>query len=589
VFWVGLAALRASELVLDTIGQTLGAKDGLTEHVAERELLLLLDNLEQVIDAAPELASLVEACPNLHLLVTSRELLRVRGEVEYPVPPLDAPEAVTLFSERARLGRDETVAELCRRLDNLPLAVELAAARTSVLTPEQILDRLAQRLDLLKGGRDAETRQQTLRATIEWSHDLLGDQEKTLFARLAVFQGGCTLDGAEEVADAGLDTLQSLVDKNLLRHTGGRFWMLETIREYAVEQLEASGEADKQRRRFADHYLALAEDAYTNEFSEDRGSLDRLESEHDNLRTVLAWLAEGGETQQVLQLAGALANFWGMRGFVSEGFRHLEFALAADEAPTGARARAANAAADLGGLGRGDPDTAEHWAQQGLELHRRLGDRWGEAQALFTLGHAACDRHDFARAREQAEASRRLFEDLGDEPWAAAATWLLGWAHTGVGEWARGREFYEDALQRARSLDTSGLRSLVLYSLSGRLVEEGRPTEALALVQEAYEVDRSNGDRWRMSLTACRLGSVLVALGRPADAALCHSAGLAALEEMGGVPLHRAEEDEGTLARLREALGEERLEAQRQRARKLSLEGAVEAALAEPPSIASTV
>ena len=183
VFWISLAAVRDPTLVLETVGQTLGAKDGLADHIGERELLLLLDNLEQVVEVAPELASLVEVCPNLHLLVTSRELLRVRGEVEYPVPPLAEPEAVTLFCERSGLDPDETTAELCRRLDNLPLAVELAAARTGVLTPPQILDRLAQRLDLLKGGRDAEARQQTLRATIEWSHDLLADDEKQLFAR----------------------------------------------------------------------------------------------------------------------------------------------------------------------------------------------------------------------------------------------------------------------------------------------------------------------------------------------------------------------------------------------------------------------
>jgi class 3 adenylate cyclase len=226
VFWVGLATLRDPALVVETIAQTLGAKEGLTDHVGERELLLLLDNLEQVVEAAPELAAVLEACPNLKLLVTSRELLRVRGEVEYPVPPLAEREAVELFRERSRREPDETIAELCRRLDNLPLAVELAAARTSVLSPGQILERLAQRLDLLKGGRDAEARQQTLRATIAWSHDLLNDSEQRLFARLAVFAGGCALESAEQVAQADLDVLQSLVDKSLVRQTRERFWML---------------------------------------------------------------------------------------------------------------------------------------------------------------------------------------------------------------------------------------------------------------------------------------------------------------------------------------------------------------------------
>ena len=200
VFWVGLASLRDPALVTETIAQTLGAKDGLAEHIGERELLLLLDNLEQVIEAAPELSALLAACPNLTLLVTSRELLRVQGEVEYPVPPLAEPEAVALFCERAQLEPSEEIAELCARLDNLPLAVELAAARTKALSPAQILERLSQRLDLLKGGRDADPRQQTLRATIEWSYDLLDAEEQQLFARLSVFAGGCTLEAAEEVA-----------------------------------------------------------------------------------------------------------------------------------------------------------------------------------------------------------------------------------------------------------------------------------------------------------------------------------------------------------------------------------------------------
>ena len=204
---------------METIAQTLGAKDGLAEHIGEREMLLLIDNLEQVVEPAPELSPSLQGCPNLTLLVTSRELLRVQGEVEYEVPPLQEPEAVSLFCERSQLEPSDEIAELCRRLDSLPLAVELAAARTKALSPKQILERLSQRLDLLKGGRDADPRQQTLRATIDWSYDLLSEEEQRLFARLSVFAGGCTLDAAEDVCDADLDTLQSLVEKSLLRFT----------------------------------------------------------------------------------------------------------------------------------------------------------------------------------------------------------------------------------------------------------------------------------------------------------------------------------------------------------------------------------
>jgi predicted ATPase len=242
VFWIGLAALRDPALVAETVAQTLGAKDGLAEHIGERELLLLLDNFEQVAEAASELGSLLESCPNLRVLVTSRELLRIRGEVEYPVPPLAQPEAVELFCARSRLPRSDEIAELCRRLDDLPLAVELAAARTSVLSPAQILERLSQRLDLLRGGRDSESRQQTLRATIAWSHDLLSADGQRLFARLSVFAGGCTLEAAETVCAADLDVLQSLADKSLVRFAEGRFWMLETIREFALERLDEIGE-----------------------------------------------------------------------------------------------------------------------------------------------------------------------------------------------------------------------------------------------------------------------------------------------------------------------------------------------------------
>ena len=244
VFWVGLATLRDPALVTESIAQTLGARDGLAGHIGERTLLVVVDNLEQVVAAAPELAALIEACPNLRLLATSRELLRVRGEVEYPVLPLHGSEAVDLFCARAGVEADEAIDRLCRALENLPLAVELAAARASVLSPAQIFERLSGRLDLLKGGRDSDPRQQTLRATIEWSHELLSAEERDLFARLAIFRGGCTLEAAEQVADADLDVLQSLVDKSLLRHTRERFWMLETIREYAAERLDASGETE---------------------------------------------------------------------------------------------------------------------------------------------------------------------------------------------------------------------------------------------------------------------------------------------------------------------------------------------------------
>ena len=290
VFWVGLAPLRDPALVSETIAQTLGSKNGLAEHIGERELLLLLDNLEQVIEAAPQLSALLSACANLNVLVTSRELLRVQGEVEYAVPPLASPEAVALFCERSRLEPSEEIAELCVRLDELPLAVELAAARAKALSPRQILERLSQRLDLLEGGRDADPRQQTLRATIDWSHDLLSEEEQRVFRALSVF-AGCTLDAAEEVCGAEIDTLQSLVEKSLLRFSAERYWMLETIREYARERLDEAGETDALARRHADYHLALLEERQPLMLGSGRRELLAwFGEEEDNLRATLDYL-----------------------------------------------------------------------------------------------------------------------------------------------------------------------------------------------------------------------------------------------------------------------------------------------------------
>ena len=370
VFWVGLAALREPALVTAAIAQTLGSKNGLAEHIGERELLVLLDNFEQVVAAAPELGGLLERCPNLKLMVTSRELLRVNGEVDYPVPPLAEPEAVELFCERSRLPPDGTIAELCRRLDDLPLALELAAARTSVLSPAQILERLSGRLDLLKGGRDADPRQQTLRATIEWSHELLEPEEQRLFASLAVFRGGCTVETAEAVAGADLDTLQSLVDKSLLRHTGERFWMLETIREYARERLAASGEEAEMRRRHALFVLDVAEATSVKwrKAAIWRSGYARLAAEHDNARAALEWARDSHEDEVLLRLAAALSHFWLAHAHTQEA-EHWIFACA------GAGSLAA-------GRPDGRPEDGLHHrrVQEGLGALRRSGRRVAPAR-----------------------------------------------------------------------------------------------------------------------------------------------------------------------------------------------------------------
>ena len=271
---------------------------------------------------------LLSACPNLTILVTSREPLHLSTEREYPVLPLRAKDAVTLFVERVRsagveLSPDGNVSEICHRVDCLPLAIELAAARARVMSPRTLLERFEQRLPLLTGGaRDLPERQRTLRSTISWSYDMLAPEEQRLFARLAVFSSGCTLEAAEEVCEATLDTLQSLVEKSLLRHTNERFWMLETIREFAGERLERSGEADVLRGLHARFFVELVDRRYGDLRGRDAALwLQRFEEEHDNFRSVLAYLLDERDSARALHLAGNLSRFWMTRGHLSEGRR----------------------------------------------------------------------------------------------------------------------------------------------------------------------------------------------------------------------------------------------------------------------------
>jgi predicted ATPase/class 3 adenylate cyclase len=589
VFWVGLAALRDPALVTPAIAHTLGAKDGLADHIGEREMLLLLDNLEQVVEAASELAALVEACPNLRLLSTSRELLRVRGEVEYAVLPLAEPEAVDLFCARAGIEPDEAVHALCRALDNLPLALELAAARASVLSPKQILERLSQRLDLLKGGRDADPRQQTLRATIEWSYELLTPAEQRLFARLAVFRGGCTLDAAEEVADAELDTLQSLVHKSLMRHTDERFSMLETIRDYAVERLEDSGEAEEFRRRHAAHFLALAEQAEPNLREEVPRStaewLDRLEREHDNLRAALERLEASGETQLALRLAGAAWWFWDARSYLVEGRRRLESALRADARPTAARARALNGAGEIA-INAGDITAARLWAEEALPLHRAFGDAWGTAYSAHLFGHATLDEGDLHKARPLIEESVRLFRELGDQHHNLFATHLLAWNCYRLGDTERARTLWEDNLQRARATGNRNIEALALGALADNLaLEEGRVEDALPMLTEAYRINRDLGmPSAQTAMDLHRFARGLALAGRATAAARVFACAEALYEEIGARarPL-TAERDEETLSSIRTQLSDSAFAEAWEQGRLLTADEAVALAFGETP------
>jgi len=557
VFWVELAPLRDSALVTEEIVQTLGATDALATHIGEREMLLVLDNLEQVIESAPELAALVETCPNLAVLVTSRELLRVRGEVEYAVAPLADLEAVELFCARAHADPEPAVHDLCRALDNLPLALELAAARASVLSPGQILERLSGRLDLLKGGRDADPRQQTLRAAIAWSYELLSAEEQRLFARLAVFAGGCTLESAVDVADADMDTLQSLVDKSLLRHTHERFWMLETIREYAIERLEGSGEAEELRRRHAHRFQALAEEAEPHVDDEvlrgGREWLDRLERELDNLRAALDQLAVSGETERASLMVGALSNLWGSRGHVAEGWRRIENALQADERPTEARAKALNGAAELAAI-MGDPATMGLRAEEALVLHVSLGDRRGEAESLQQLGYAVSEEGDQARAQQLLEQSIRLSRDVGAEHLALWTTRTLAWVHAKSGDLEGARGLYEDDLRRAVALGSRSLEATLLGSLAWLSIREDRAQDALPLLEQSLLIRRDLGDRIEVAMGVCSVARAITAVGNVGTAARLIAWFDALREEIGGGESWVRRMNEETLTTIRDQL-----------------------------------
>ena len=390
VFWFPLAGFTDPELVLPEIARMLPASDDLLGYLRGKRLLLLLDNFEHLIAAAPRLAPLLAASDGLRVIVTSRAPLRISGEHEYPLEPLRPQDAETLFLERARgVGKDlapnPTIESICRRLDGLPLAIELAAARTKLLSPEAILKRLDQSLSLLTGGvRDAPERQQTLRATIEWSNDLLDTEAKRLYARLSVFLGSFPLGVAEEVCGADLDTVGALVDLSLLKPIAeDRFLMLETIREYAAEQLEASGEVDELRRRHAHVFSSIAAECYARRVEAETECAERLEADHDDLRAALEWLA-ANDPDAELELASALGWFWLSHSHLHEGRRRLMDALARSRGEGSVRAAALTAVGGIAGW-QADADGLV-LLSEGVSLWRELGNVGELASALETLG-----------------------------------------------------------------------------------------------------------------------------------------------------------------------------------------------------------
>jgi predicted ATPase len=533
VFWVALADVRGPALLPDLIGRAIGTTDDLAKHIAERRLLLLLDNFEHVVEAAPELTSLLEVCPNLFVLVTSRELLRVRGEVEYPVRPLAAREAVELFYARARTEPDRAVDELCLALDNLPLALELAAARSKVLSPRQILERVSERLDLFKGGRDLDPRQQTLRATIDWSYDLLASEERRLFARLAIFSRGCTLEAAEHVASADLDTLQSLVDKNLVRHSGERFSMLETIRESAAERLRDSGDLADMARRHAGYYRHFAEDGGAELHGSSQGeSLERIEEDLENVRGAFRWSIEDGDCDLALSIVVSLERFWSAQGRTDEVLALIESALerGGDSIDEELRARALWIAGFQAVRAR-QPEKAAHLYEEALELFRERPSNV-YVRCLSQLSMIRQDEGLDAESAELAERALAVALELDDPVPLSDATYGLAILAYRRGDHARAVELYEDCLGLRRKGGDPSAIAVTLYNLGLAARALGDQDRAERAFEEALNAATRAGHVVLMGSSATNLGFVMLSYGEYTRARSLGRQGLDAFSEI---------------------------------------------------------
>ncbi|MBD0329302.1 MAG: AAA family ATPase [Thermoleophilia bacterium] len=578
VFWVSLQAVTDPELVRPMVASTVGARGDLRQHLDEKRVLLLLDNLEQLLpSAAAPLADLLAVCPNVVLLVTSRALVRVTAEVEYPLEPLPLADAVTLFRERAPHAEPgDAVAEICRRLDGLPLAVELAAARTRVLPPEQLLRRLRQALPLLTGGaRDAPERQRTLEATIAWSYELLDAGEQRLFRRLSVFAGAFDAEAAEQVARADLDTLESLVEKSLLRRwASGRLGMLATIREFAAGRLGEAGERDEVARRHARHFCALAESA--NLFVEAEGEQrhDLALAEQDNLRAALDW-ASAHDVELGLRIAVALENFW-VTNNPAEGTRRFAELLArGDGVPARLRARALRA---YGGstIMAGDRDAGGRLYERSLAQSRRLGDDLGVAALLPRLALEASLRGDVERAALLAEEALAVSRHVGFPRGEAQALSVLADLARTAGDREQALALLRETVALCDRIGFFWWQAGALADLARISHELGRVADAERWAREAVSVTARIGD-WRVVSSLELLARLAAETGRPDRAGRLWGAVEA---ERRRRPFRRA--GRGADEMLDELpAGEPAFERARAEGRELTLDEAVEYAVAE--------
>jgi predicted ATPase/class 3 adenylate cyclase/Tfp pilus assembly protein PilF len=569
VFFVGLAAICDPELVFPTIAQTLGLRENRSkplrenaiDYLCDKHVLLVLDNFEQVVAAAPIVSDLLTACAHLKILATSRIVLHLKGEREYPVEPLRAPDpqamlskdalsqyaAVELFIQRALAVKPDfevsnenapAVAEICFRLEGMPLAIELAAARLKIFSPQALLTRLGSRLELLRGGpRDMPARHQTLRQAIAWSYDLLSPTEQAFFQRLAVFAGGCSFEAAEAICHADepafdtLDGLTALIDKSLLRQAETkegepRFVMFETIREFALERLQASDDWPSTRRRHADFFLALAEKAEP-ELTGPKQALwlNIIEREHDNLRAVFSWIEGTAQADYGLRLGAAIWRFWLVRGHEQEGRERLTaiLALPGADKPTHTRAKALNAVGTLmhgsadfstarmrleesleisrklgdkqgvatviNNLGwiaaqLGELDAAEKLSQESLALHTELGDKRGRAVAFNNLAWAAYAQSEFALAYSLQEKNLSLRQEIGDERGVAFAMGWLAWVEIVLGNHDKAASLLDSAIRKLQELGDNMIMGFAMWILAQMAIDQGDYARAAKLMEE---------------------------------------------------------------------------------------------------------
>jgi predicted ATPase/class 3 adenylate cyclase len=580
VYFVDLAPITDPHLVPSSIVDAVGARaegwravlDTLREHLRDREVLLVLDNFEQVLSAAPVVADLLDAAPRVRILATSREPLHLSGEQEFPVPPLELPGSgatltpeslartgsVALFVQRATEvdpgfaitdTNASAVAEVCRRLDGLPLAIELAASRVKMLSPQAILERLEHRLELLTGGSvDLPARQRTLREASGWSHELLDDGERALFRRLSVFSGGWTLEAAGAVSEegdgegwAGIDLLASLVDKSLVTRLATesgavRFTMLATIREFAHERLDEAGEGDWIRVRHAAFFLRLAERAEPHlRKVEQKRWLDELELEHGNLRAALRWTIDAADAPVALRLVAALWRFWQLHGHLAEGRRWAEEAVALPAAleRTGERGRALTA---LGGLAYWQEDVPafSRAYEEALAIARERGDRSAEAEGVYNMAYARAYQGETADALGMLEQAGAMFDELGDRRGIADTVWFRAVGARLAGDIPRARTLAAESLALHRETgDRFGMTD-ALFAVGRVAFDEGDLSTMAASFFEALDNEEEVGNRTGMGIVLDHLAAKASAEGDHLRAVRLEAASEAIKQAAGG-------------------------------------------------------